>query len=227
MSFNLTRYLKNCYAFSFFFYYVNSLRTSLKSSKIPHFVFHLAPILLGCAFFFYKVYIGQIGMSILGVCTTRTSEGYTFTIVLLALYILLPAYVFYYTGKYTPKNQKFFEATKQFLDYYRGYVIIVALLMLVVALCDLYIIIYAPEQIFLKHDDSGWVYLASQVMTYFRVSNPFVLVFIRLNDPLLKKPVKRFWCCCFREKYKENNEQEMNEVDVVRDRIVSLDVKLV
>lgn len=71
--YNFSRYFKTAYYLSFCLFYYITLRTSLKSSNLPQWLYHIAAIILAVVVFFYKMYNGAFGMSLNGSCGVMTS----------------------------------------------------------------------------------------------------------------------------------------------------------
>jgi hypothetical protein len=137
------------------------------------------------------------------------------------LYFIIPAFTLYYTHRYAPKGEKYFAATKEFLDYYRLFVIASALIILFVAVFDLVQIIYMPQYYDYLTDvnyntEDTVVNILHSFSSLVKTFNPVVLAIVRLFDPTLKKYRHKIFC------FIKEEDEDLGEVQL-RSRAVSLD----
>jgi len=216
----LTKYLRTTYTLSFFLYYLHSLKFSLKGS-IPQFIYHITPIGVSAGFFYASASKGAFGFSLYGSCTTRTTDDILWGVIVLCVLVAVPVYALYYTHKYVPRNEKYSRASKQFLDYYKMYVLLASLISIGLIIIDIIQSKYAIDywQARQEHQDTTVFDIVKICGAVLKASHALILSLIRLTDPLISRHLHKL-LCCFR-----NSEDPADMEAPIRDRVVSMDIE--
>jgi len=185
------------YNLSFCFFMIISLRNALTQSKVPRKTFHVINILCSGCYVTFLLANHFIGRTLFGTCSIKSSckRGFFsyFGGMLVALFVLVGGYTYYYIRKYTPKCSQALAKRTSFLLYYLRYIICASFIFLAIAVTNFFYVGLSSGTE--DSNDSRWSWIQS-VGNAAKLCTPLVLSLIRYNDPFIKKIMKRvifFW----------------------------------
>lgn len=123
MGFGSLEYLYN-YSFSIFLIF--KIRNILKEKTIPKFVFHVISVLIVAGVLLTLFLTKSFGKNIFGTCSMKVISNFPKLggLVYLA-YLFLSMFTIWYFRKHVPRDPKFEELRKGYLDYYYKYILAV------------------------------------------------------------------------------------------------------
>mmetsp|Transcript_29856 Transcript_29856/g.27341 ORF Transcript_29856/g.27341 Transcript_29856/m.27341 type:complete len:319 (+) Transcript_29856:68-1024(+) len=117
--------LQILYNIMFFFFFIFEMKKTLKKSRMPHFMYHVIPIVVAIISMILQASYGLIGMSVTGICSQRTIRSVPLILIITIIFLILPIYTLFYIRRKVPKSKKIGLDIRHFLEYYDIYVIAV------------------------------------------------------------------------------------------------------
>jgi len=188
------------YNLALFIYILNSLRNPLKGASSSTLPYHIGAIGFSIIDDYYRVSANGLGMNMYGGCSDKTNLSPIIPIAYLVVFTLAPLITRYFTHKSMPKSNKHRTMREEFLRYYNIYLFLIAFLYVGLYTNQIILVAYSEEfnDEMLKYDQAkhGALRIFRDVGYIFRTANPFVLTYIRLNDPMIKRNWNKiFWFC--------------------------------
>ena len=116
-AFLLGKDLQHSFNFAFLFFYIFALKNSLKGPGTNSTcLFYILPFVVSVTVFYLEYQTGELGMSILGICTYKTGESIEDSVTLIGLYLLIPFITVRYMNRYSPSAEIYSDEIKQFID---------------------------------------------------------------------------------------------------------------
>lgn len=190
--YNFSDYLCIGFLLSFYIFYINTLRRSLKSSSIPRFVYHIVPVFFTGTIFLVMSSEDFFGMSAYGLCTGKTLQAPYSLILVLLIFLIVPAYSLWYTNKHLPRNDVMFLKVKLFVEYYRVLVIVSAVFVITDTLSNL-VPSMVPQYFYGSYVEI--IFFLRTLWIVLRLIHIIVFSYIRFKDPNMKNSLSKIFCC--------------------------------
>jgi len=190
------------YHVCYMIFYLVSMRYSLKSSKIPRFVYHIVPWVVGTLLTLGSITDNSLGKSIQGVCDVKSSEKNNLYIFELALCGLGLFTVPFLRRRLNSRSGNLGPSTKRHLRYYLRYFTFAIIILILTFVAK--IVGANAMGLYLKSRD--WkslvgVFYSERAVIWIDTISPSLLTILRLNDPFMRQYWKKFFrkvVCCGR-----------------------------
>ena len=188
--------LSSFYNFVFFCFFFMATRSSLRISRIPQHLCHIAPIIATSVGVFSTFSQGDsgFGMSVYGFCNIKTTQSITVQVLNLFIYVITPVFMLYSVKKSLPQCRKVSKSRYEFLRYYLVYVVAISIINVILSVTGIFAAVNL-ESIYIYQTDNGNDTLVTSrfLGNILRVLRPFILTVIRLYDP----NVRDYWMTVF------------------------------
>jgi len=173
-------------------YYLISLRYSLKNFNVPIFFYHLVPWFTGADFVVLEHFQGGLGKSLQGTCDLRSSSRSSRYIVELGLYLFCFILSTCLIPRLLRKSGNLFPEIKKHFQYYLSYFIFANILLIVTFVAKFYEVETFDMFIHTEVESEAQDYILKtfiyeEVVIVIDQISPIILAIVRLFDPFLRK----------------------------------------
>jgi len=224
------------YHICFIIYYLQSLRSSLKSSRVSTTLYHAIPWLGALGLVLYEWHENALGKTMIGTCDIRTSAAkgqYTVDLILCALCLVASGILIVrFSSRYRGQGAQ----VKRQIQYYLSYFVFANLFLMVTFAFNIYTSISIsntigsnnPQQIQRIVQNISLVEHYSII--YIDICSSIILTIIRLFDPSMgrywKELVRKIFCCCYRSRTNSQSISTGMDLEIDGDKPSSMSISL-
>jgi len=224
------------YHICFMIYYLMSLQSSLKASKVSQTLYHTIPWLTAVCLVINECKKGTLGKTIVGTCDVKSSAEpgrYAVDLILSLICLVVTCILI---PRFSSRGRNMGPQTKRQIRYYLSYFVFANLFLLITFMAKVYSshkinnYLRSKTEYDMLENIQGTL-LAEYSVIYIDICSPIILTIIRLFDPSMGKYWSQFFkkilCCCCpsRSSRKQSEQNYYFEFDGDHSRSITLSLK--